>query len=145
MTSKLSNQKPIEKKAMNPVNLNTTPSNDPISINSHSPTKLIISNAHLKAFTSSDTHTQLLDFINQLNHSVIGLPLDHPLQLSAVSSNLSNLFSPPFSSHSPLVLLTTTYLSECSICNRFTRSGSSDCHLSSPTRQQTLSVRKPSL
>ncbi|KAG0150769.1 hypothetical protein CROQUDRAFT_57809 [Cronartium quercuum f. sp. fusiforme G11] len=46
------------------------------------PSKVIISNAHLNAFIKSETHHQLINFINQLNDSVIGLPLDHPVKIS---------------------------------------------------------------
>ncbi|EFP89640.2 Serine/threonine-protein phosphatase 2A activator 2 [Puccinia graminis f. sp. tritici] len=46
------------------------------------PRKLIISNGHLQAFIDSVTHAEVVDFIESLNQSIIGLPLDHPLPLS---------------------------------------------------------------
>jgi serine/threonine-protein phosphatase 2A activator len=49
------------------------------------PRKLIISNAHLQAFIDSVTHAEVVDFIESLNQSIIGLPLDHPLPPSDVS------------------------------------------------------------
>jgi len=55
---------------------------------SSKPKKLIISNAHLEAFIESVTHAQVVDFIEGLNNSIIGLPLDHPVPLS---DNVNNL------------------------------------------------------
>ncbi|PLW58791.1 hypothetical protein PCANC_00334 [Puccinia coronata f. sp. avenae] len=44
------------------------------------PKKLIISNTHLQAFISSATHAEVVEFIENLNHSIIGdFPLDHPV------------------------------------------------------------------
>lgn len=46
------------------------------------PSKVIISNAHLDTFVSSKTHSEVVDFIVELNESINGLPLNHTLQLS---------------------------------------------------------------
>lgn len=54
---------------------------------SSKPKKLIISNAHLEAFIESATHAQVVDFVESLNNSISGLPLDHPVPLSDVSNN----------------------------------------------------------
>ncbi|OAV99692.1 hypothetical protein PTTG_00520 [Puccinia triticina 1-1 BBBD Race 1] len=55
---------------------------------SSKPKKLIISNAHLQAFIESTTHAEVVEFIEDLNQSIIGLPLDHPVPLS---DNIQNL------------------------------------------------------
>ncbi|PLW45792.1 hypothetical protein PCANC_00318 [Puccinia coronata f. sp. avenae] len=55
---------------------------------SSKPKKLIISNTHLQAFISSATHAEVVEFIENLNDSIIGLPLDHPV---LVSPNVTNL------------------------------------------------------
>lgn len=52
------------------------------------PRKVIISTAHLEAFIESDTHSQVVNFIEALNHSIIGLPLDHPLSPSETIKSL---------------------------------------------------------
>ncbi|PLW41032.1 hypothetical protein PCASD_07942 [Puccinia coronata f. sp. avenae] len=55
---------------------------------SSKPKKFIISNTHLQAFISSATHAEVVGFIENLNNSIIGLPLDHPV---LVSPNVTDL------------------------------------------------------
>ncbi|KAH9821235.1 hypothetical protein DFH28DRAFT_883111 [Melampsora americana] len=46
------------------------------------PSKSIISNAHLHTFISSETHSEVMKFIIELNESINTLSLSHPLSLS---------------------------------------------------------------
>ncbi|CAH7686931.1 hypothetical protein BY996DRAFT_4578030 [Phakopsora pachyrhizi] len=46
------------------------------------PKKFIISQNHLDAFIRSDTHSKVYEFICDLNQSVVGLTLDHPIKIS---------------------------------------------------------------
>ncbi|KAH9462582.1 hypothetical protein MJO28_002652 [Puccinia striiformis f. sp. tritici] len=64
--------------------INTHPSHpvDDETATSSKPRKLIISNTHLQAFIESATHADVVQFIENLNDSIIGLPLDHPVALS---------------------------------------------------------------
>ena len=48
------------------------------------PTKRIISRAHLDAFLSSETHADVVAFVEKLNESVVGVKLTDPLSPSAV-------------------------------------------------------------
>ncbi len=51
------------------------------------PTKRIISRAHLQAFLESPTHTDLVNFITETNDSVVGHKLTDPLEPSPVSQD----------------------------------------------------------
>ena len=50
------------------------------------PTKHILSPAHLAAFQRSQTHTDLLSFIDDLNDSVVGVKLTEAGEGSEVSA-----------------------------------------------------------
>jgi serine/threonine-protein phosphatase 2A activator len=58
---------------------------------SSKPKKFIISNTHLQAFISSATHAEVVGFIENLNNSIIGLPLDHPVLVSPVRKRKKKL------------------------------------------------------
>lgn len=48
------------------------------------PTKRIISRAHLQSFLDSPTHQDLVDFLEELNESVVGLKLTEEVEESEV-------------------------------------------------------------
>jgi hypothetical protein len=48
------------------------------------PTKRIISRAHLQSFLDSPTHTDLVNFLEELNESVVGLKLTDDVPESEV-------------------------------------------------------------
>lgn len=49
------------------------------------PTKRIVSKAHLDAWLSSSTHTDLVNFVEELNESVVGVKLHDEVLESDVS------------------------------------------------------------
>lgn len=62
---------------------------DPSSIDSFiRPVKKILSPAHLAAFQRSSTHRELLEFITDLNESIVGKKLSNAGQGTEVSFRL---------------------------------------------------------
>lgn len=51
------------------------------------PTKRIISRAHLQSFLDSPTHQDLVRFLEELNESVVGYKLTEEVEESEVSYN----------------------------------------------------------
>ncbi|SCV69739.1 BQ2448_1133 [Microbotryum intermedium] len=57
-------------------------SNPTASTSSTSPSKRIISRAHLQLFLDSPTHQHVIDYIERLNAAVVGVKLTDPIQTS---------------------------------------------------------------
>ncbi|MBW0501263.1 hypothetical protein O181_040978 [Austropuccinia psidii MF-1] len=82
-------------RASSPIMTDSTTSSDPTGSSDHHHhhhdqsiqsikklKKFIISPNHLNQFIQSDTHSQVCQFIEDLNQSIIDLALDHPIEIS---------------------------------------------------------------
>lgn len=70
----------------------------PVAVDVRLPRKRILSQAHLKAFKESETYTDIVDFVEELNAAIVGKKLSDARNASPVR----DVQSEPFAAHSQL-------------------------------------------